>query len=54
VRISPEQRQTLTLTYFHGLTQGEIHARTRAPLGTIKGRLRLGLVALHGELADAA
>ncbi len=46
-----EQRQTIELTYFGGLTQVEIAARMAVPLGTVKGRLRLGLAKLRAHLA---
>jgi RNA polymerase sigma-70 factor (ECF subfamily) len=42
-QLSNEQRETLELAYFGGLTQLEIAERTGEPLGTIKSRARLGL-----------
>jgi RNA polymerase sigma-70 factor (ECF subfamily) len=46
------QRETIELAYFGGLTQNEIAARTQAPLGTIKSRTRLGLLALRRALEE--
>ncbi len=45
-----EQRRVIELAYFDGLTHTEIASRLGAPLGTIKGRMRLGLLKLHAEL----
>ena len=42
-----DQRQTLELAYFEGLTHQEIAARTATPLGTVKTRARLGLMKLR-------
>jgi RNA polymerase sigma-70 factor (ECF subfamily) len=47
-----EQREAIELAYFGGLTHLEIAQRTGAPLGTIKGRMRLGLHKLRGSLSD--
>ena len=49
-RLSDVQREVLALAYLGGLTQQEIAARTATPLGTVKSRARLGLLALRTEL----
>lgn len=45
-----EQRRTLELGYFDGLTHVEIADRMGVPLGTVKGRMRLGLEKLRAHL----
>jgi RNA polymerase sigma-70 factor, ECF subfamily len=48
-----EQRRVIELAYFDGLTHTEIATILDAPVGTVKGRMRLGLVKLHAQLAGA-
>ena len=45
--LSPEQRDVIGLAYFGGYTQKEIAASVGIPLGTVKGRARLGLQKLR-------
>jgi RNA polymerase sigma-70 factor (ECF subfamily) len=49
-----EQREAIELAYFGGLSHGEIAERTSVPLGTVKGRMRLGLSKLRSALIDEA
>jgi RNA polymerase sigma-70 factor, ECF subfamily len=52
--LPPAQREVIELAYFEGLTQTEIAQRTNAPLGTVKSRMRLGLVAMREQLTEGA
>lgn len=49
-----EQRQAIELAFFEGLTHQEISQRINVPLGTVKGRLRLGLKKMHATLMEPA
>lgn len=48
-----DQKRAIELAFFDGLTHGEIAERENAPLGTIKGRLRLGMRKLRVVLTEA-
>jgi RNA polymerase sigma-70 factor, ECF subfamily len=49
-QLPPDQRQALELAFFDGLTHVEIAERTKVPLGTIKTRIRLGLLKVRDHL----
>lgn len=49
-----EQGRVIELAYFHGLTHVEIAAVLDMPVGTIKGRMRLGLAKMRIALGAPA
>jgi RNA polymerase sigma-70 factor, ECF subfamily len=50
--LPPAQRHAVELAFFAGMTHGEIALETGLPLGTVKGRVRLGLRRLRDHLQD--
>ena len=49
-----EQVRVIELAYFGGFSHSEIAAMLDAPIGTVKGRMRLGLAKMRDQLAEAA
>lgn len=48
--LPPEQSRVIELAYYGGLTHSEIAAMLDTPVGTIKGRMRLGLQKMRSQL----
>jgi RNA polymerase sigma-70 factor (ECF subfamily) len=49
-QLSAAQREAIDLAFFAGLTQAQISERLGTPLGTVKARIRRGLLALREVL----
>jgi RNA polymerase sigma-70 factor (ECF subfamily) len=41
--LPPDQKRVIELAYFGGLSHSEIATQLATPIGTVKGRIRLGL-----------
>ena len=52
--LEPNQRHSIVLTYFNGLTHRELARRLGKPLGTVKSWVRRGLLQLRGCLENDA
>lgn len=50
--LPPEQRETIQLAYFEGLSQSEIAVKTGSPLGTVKMRVKLAINKLAALLKE--
>jgi RNA polymerase sigma-70 factor (ECF subfamily) len=49
-QLPPDQRETIELAYFKGYTHSQIAELMKVPLGTVKGRMRIGLHKLKSVL----
>ena len=52
--LPPEQLKVIELAYFGGFTHSEIASMLETPIGTVKGRMRLGLAKMRDQLGPAA
>ena len=52
--LPPDQLRVIELAYFGGFTHTEIAEMLDTPLGTVKGRMRLGLEKLRATLGEGA
>src|SRR5207302_6708991 len=53
-QLPQEQSRVIELAYFGGLTHVQIASMLDTPVGTVKGRMRLGLAKMRMTLGDAA
>ena len=51
LRLSADQRQAIELAFFSGLSHSEIAERLGQPLGTVKSRIRTGMLEMRESLA---
>lgn len=50
--LSPEQRRVIEMSYYEGYTQAQISDHLELPLGTVKTRMRQGMIKLRDFLKE--
>lgn len=54
LRLPPQPRQLVALSFFRGLSHEEIAQQTQLPMGTVKSQIRRALLSLRDMLGEAA
>jgi RNA polymerase sigma-70 factor, ECF subfamily len=54
MRLPDAQREVIVLAFYGELTHTEIAAQLDVPVGTVKGRMRLGLHKIRGQLDEVS
>jgi RNA polymerase sigma-70 factor (ECF subfamily) len=52
--LAPEQREAIELAYWYGYSHSELAVRLGQPLGTVKTRIRMGMMKLRSQLGSLA
>jgi RNA polymerase sigma-70 factor (ECF subfamily) len=52
--LAPEQREAIEMAYWYGYSHAELAARLGQPLGTVKTRIRMGMMKLRSQLGAMA
>jgi len=53
LKLNKQQREAIEMVYFNGLTQQEIASRLREPIGTVKARIRRGMLQLKKMIGSS-